>query len=242
MFVYMTTCNINGKKYVGKYEGKETDLYLGSGKLLRRAIRKYGLENFTRIILERYQTAEETRLGEQYWISKFNAVDSDEFYNIAAGGEGGNTFAGIKGSNRIQLIEKLKQRKRPAPRPNMTVALNLLTNTRESISTDTFIQMPYYVGQQCTGIYITPYGAFSSRLKMSEIIGIDMTSIVNKCKNNTKNIHRSHLQGLDVYSKYYSDIKNNIGKSFKDLGYDFIYLSEIINKNLEFYVQLNIIK
>jgi hypothetical protein len=242
MFVYMTTCNINGKKYVGKYEGKETDLYLGSGKLLRRAIRKYGLENFTRIILERYQTAEETRLGEQYWISKFNAVDSDEFYNIAAGGEGGNTFAGIKGSNRIQLIEKLKQRKRPAPRPNMTVILDLMTNERKSVHINEFTQTSYYVGQQCNGIYITPYGVFSSLLKMSIDIGIDMSSMKKKCANNTMFIRKCHLQGLKEGTEYYNDIITNIGKTFKDIGYDFISIDKLLYKDLEFYKQLNILK
>lgn len=242
MFVYMTTCLINGKKYIGKYEGNETDKYLGSGKLLRRAIKKYGESNFRRTILERYQTVTETRSGEVYWIEKFNAVKSDEFYNIAEGGEGGNTFAGIQGLERVQLIEKLKQRKRPAPRPNMTVALNLLTNTRESISTDIFTKTSYYIGHQCHGIYITPYGTFSSRLKMSENIGIDMTSIVNKCKNNMKIIRHAHLQNLDIDTKYYSDIKNNIGKTFKEIGYDFIYISDILYRNLEFYKQLNIIK
>lgn len=242
MFVYMTTCLINGKKYIGKYEGKETDNYLGSGKLLMRAIRKYGIETFTRIILERYQTVDDTRLGEQHWILKFNAVESDEFYNIAAGGEGGNTYAGIRGLDRIQLIEKLKQRNKPAPRPNMTVALNLLTNVKQSISTDIFNQTSYYVGQQCSGIYITPYGTFSSSLTMSKTIGIDITSLANKCKYNTKRIRKSHLQSLDQSTKYYADIKNNIGKTFNDIGYNFIPISEILKKDLDFYKQLNIIK
>ena len=238
----MTTCKINGKKYIGKYEGKETDLYLGSGKLLRRAICKYGVENFTRTILERYQTVSETRLGEQYWISKFNAVDLDKFYNIAAGGEGGNTFAGIKGNDRIQLIEKLKQRKKPDPRPNMTVVLNLMTNFCESVHIDNFIQTPYYVGQQCAGIYITPYGTFSSLLKMSNNIGIDMTSIKKKCKCNYMIIRKSHLQNLNKETLYYNDIANNIGNTFNDIGYDFVPVKNLLYKDLEFYKQLNILK
>jgi len=242
MFVYMTTCMINGKKYIGKYEGKESDSYLGSGKLLRRAIRKYGVENFTRTILERYQTVSETRLGEQYWISKFNAVDSDQFYNIASGGEGGNTFAGIRGADRIQLIEKLKQRKKPDPRPNMTVILNLMTNERKSVHIDEFIQTSYYVGQQCNGIYITPYGTFSSLLKMSIDIGIDMSSMKKKCINNTMLIRKSHLQGLKEGTKYYNDIANNIGKIFKDIGYDFIPVNDLLYKDLEFYKHLTILK
>ena len=112
MFVYMTTCNINGKKYIGKYEGKDSDKYMGSGKLLRRAIKKYGIENFSRTILEYFNNKEEVCLAEKRYIAWYNAVESGDFYNIAEGGEGGNTFAGIKGTDRDMLILKLKARKK----------------------------------------------------------------------------------------------------------------------------------
>ena len=48
----MTTNLINNKKYIGMHYGSEDDDYLGSGKLLTRAIKKYGKENFKREILE----------------------------------------------------------------------------------------------------------------------------------------------------------------------------------------------
>ena len=59
MFVYLTVCLVNSKSYVGKYEGPESDNYLGSGKLLKRAVQKYGKDNFTRTILERYTNKED---------------------------------------------------------------------------------------------------------------------------------------------------------------------------------------
>lgn len=59
-FVYMTTNLINGKRYIGqrKYYGKHQD-YLGSGHLLRRAVEKYGKENFSRVILEECSSREQ---------------------------------------------------------------------------------------------------------------------------------------------------------------------------------------
>ena len=53
--VYVVTCSINGKQYVGQTtQGAEKrwvthcgDTKAGRGFLLSRAIRKYGLENFT---------------------------------------------------------------------------------------------------------------------------------------------------------------------------------------------------
>jgi hypothetical protein len=50
-FVYITTNLINGKKYLGKHNGKHEG-YLGSGTILKTAIKKYGKENFKREIIK----------------------------------------------------------------------------------------------------------------------------------------------------------------------------------------------
>lgn len=95
-FIYKTTNNVNGKMYIGqkKYGTQKEDMYLGSGTLIKRAINKYGAENFSRVIIDEANSREELNELEKYWINYYNAVDSDQFYNIAAGGEGGNTIAG----------------------------------------------------------------------------------------------------------------------------------------------------
>jgi group I intron endonuclease len=57
--VYKTTNLINGKVYIGSHiaETLEDD-YLGSGILLRKAIKKYGNENFKREIIHECETKE----------------------------------------------------------------------------------------------------------------------------------------------------------------------------------------
>ncbi len=109
-FVYITTNHINGKKYIGQknYDKKEawTD-YLGSGIRLNRAIDKYGKINFSKEIIENCKTAEELNEREKYWIEYYDAVKSDEFYNIAPGGDGGNTIAGYTEEQRKALSNKL---------------------------------------------------------------------------------------------------------------------------------------
>lgn len=96
-FIYITTNHINGKQYIGqrKYDKKEKwKNYLGSGIILTRAIEKYGKENFSKKIIEECETKEQLNQKEKYWISYYNAVESDNFYNIASGGDGGRTCYG----------------------------------------------------------------------------------------------------------------------------------------------------
>jgi len=89
----MTINKINKKKYIGQHT-KFNDNYLGSGKLIQLAIKKYGEDNFERKILGYAYTLEELNAKEIYFIQYYNAVNSKEFYNIHVGGKGGDTFSG----------------------------------------------------------------------------------------------------------------------------------------------------
>lgn len=96
-FVYITTNNINNKKYIGKcaynrLNGWEN--YLGSGKLLKQAIKKYGIDKFSRHIVLECETLKELDIAEKYYIQSIDACNNDEYYNLAEGGTGGNTRLG----------------------------------------------------------------------------------------------------------------------------------------------------
>lgn len=45
-YVYLTTNLVNNKKYIGQHYGEVTDSYIGSGSILKKAIEKYGKNNF----------------------------------------------------------------------------------------------------------------------------------------------------------------------------------------------------
>jgi len=90
MIVYKTTNLLNGKFYVGK-DSHNDPTYLGSGKLLRRAFKKYGIENFKKEIIDTATTDKELNKKEIFWIFKLNAIK--EGYNIAVGGSGGDTIS-----------------------------------------------------------------------------------------------------------------------------------------------------
>lgn len=85
-FIYKTTNLVNGKFYVGKCMNDPREKYLGSGKLLKQAIEKYGAENFRREILQ-YCAQEDLDDMERIWIEKLDARRLG--YNIQEGGTGG---------------------------------------------------------------------------------------------------------------------------------------------------------
>jgi hypothetical protein len=90
VIIYKTTNTVNGKIYVGK-DKHNSPSYLGSGKRLQEAIRKYGKNVFVKEVLGEYGSEEEWLEAEKYWISKLQSNDRTIGYNLTDGGEGGNT-------------------------------------------------------------------------------------------------------------------------------------------------------
>ena len=99
-YIYETTNLVNGKKYIGQRKFGDTRLYLGSGIALKRAIKKYGPENFVKQIMCECGSKEELDLMEIHYIAEANAVKSDLYYNIAIGGNA--PMAGRKHSDKTR--------------------------------------------------------------------------------------------------------------------------------------------
>lgn len=105
--IYRITNLINGKTYIGqhKYEILD-DNYMGSGILLHRAYDKYGIENFKKeIICKNIQYKETIDDMERFYIKKEHEQNSFGCYNIAEGGEGGNTYKG-RTQEEMELTKK----------------------------------------------------------------------------------------------------------------------------------------
>ena len=87
--IYKITNNINGKIYIGKHKTNNVDDgYMGSGKRLWLAYRKYGMENFTKEILYDVEDAELMDFLEELIVDE-NFVKRKDTYNLRVGGEGG---------------------------------------------------------------------------------------------------------------------------------------------------------
>lgn len=101
-YIYRITNEINGKYYLGRRSCKcnpSKDSYMGSGKVLKLAIEKYGLENFSKEILCFAETAEELIEYESAIVDRYE-VNNPMCYNLILGGagtaKGKATFKGKK--------------------------------------------------------------------------------------------------------------------------------------------------
>jgi len=104
MVIYKTINLINKKIYVGK-DINNNPIYLGSGTLLKKAIKKYGRNNFKKEILETCNTFEELNNKEIYWINQLNSTNLKIGYNLIDGGSGG-----IKGWYDSERNKKINER------------------------------------------------------------------------------------------------------------------------------------
>lgn len=85
-YVYQTKNLINGKTYIGRHSTNNlNDGYIGSGKMLKRAIQKHGKENFECIPLCHFDTHEESIEEEKFLVTREYCKDKNN-YNIVEGG------------------------------------------------------------------------------------------------------------------------------------------------------------
>ena len=108
MLVYCIHNSINGKNYIGQTvssleERLYQHVYKGSKcKYLKRAIDKYGKDNFYIFEIDSAFSLEELYNKETYWINKYNSFDSSMGYNLRKSQKG----KGSLNSQSIKLISE----------------------------------------------------------------------------------------------------------------------------------------
>lgn len=101
MEVYCVTNLINGRKYIGSNSTNDPK-YMGSGVDIKKDIKKYGRENFTKQIMNNVDDIEVMKELEEYWIEYFDAVNNPMFYNLTKYPAGITTFPKDKIENIIK--------------------------------------------------------------------------------------------------------------------------------------------
>lgn len=87
--IYKITNILDGKIYIGKHQTKNiNDKYMGSGKQLKRAQSKHGIENFKKEILFQFDNEAEMNAKEAELVTEEFCLREDT-YNLCPGGKGG---------------------------------------------------------------------------------------------------------------------------------------------------------
>lgn len=94
-YIYETTNLLDGCTYIGKHyqpDNAPIDLYYGSGIRIMRAVKKYGRQNFKKVVLlHGLKTEEEANEAEVRLIAEARSRGKAE-YNIALGGNGAKGY------------------------------------------------------------------------------------------------------------------------------------------------------
>lgn len=97
--IYQIVNKINQKIYVGKHITSDLcDDYMGSGKILRKAQEKYGIENFEKQILFVFDSEEEMNAMEKEIVNEEFCLRADN-YNLCVGGQGGFSYINRESKN-----------------------------------------------------------------------------------------------------------------------------------------------
>ena len=163
MVIYLVTNLINGKKYVGR-DAYNHPGYYGGGTAIKKAIKKYGKENFTKEILEECQNTKHLKERELYWLNYFNAGNNSEFYNMILSSDGwekGKERPEQKGKH---LSDETKQK----------ISQNSKGKTRKSGKPSPVVQYKYEIIK-------TPIAVFNSIQEASKTTGITPGDISAVC-------------------------------------------------------------
>lgn len=112
--IYKITNTINNKHYIGKHQTKDlNDGYMGSGKLIKSAIKKYGIENFMKEILFVFDNEAEMNAKEAELV-----IIDESSYNLCEGGKGGFGYINQRGgklkarAHSKEILEKISLTKK----------------------------------------------------------------------------------------------------------------------------------
>lgn len=118
-YIYKTTNLLNNKIYVGQHRSTKFDTwYFGSGKILYKALKKYGKINFKVELLEWCASQELLNEVEIKWISTLNSANPDVGYNISLGGSAAKLPGVLNGMYGKHHTKEVKERLRLLAKQN----------------------------------------------------------------------------------------------------------------------------
>lgn len=153
-YIYKTTDLTNNKIYIGQHKSTIfNSKYLGSGVIIKRAIKEHSKNNFKVELIESCETQEDLNIKEIYYIDLYNSRDSAIGYNIVQGGQE-RFFTGQKHTEMTK--EKMSEKAKNRPHPPTTKGRISITNGKENHTIDVselslWEQKGFYKGKTMSG-------------------------------------------------------------------------------------------
>lgn len=197
------------KKYIGKCStGYSLENYFGSGKYIQRDIKKYGIENFVKIVFEYTDTKANTNELEKYYITLLRAKKRKDWYNIK---DGGDTWSGDfvhyyepedkkEYSDKISCSSK-RMWNREGFKDKMSAIHKVVQNLQENVShqreIQTYIQNLPEIKEKNRQSQIRRYANLDERVKATKIQ-------IENWKRNPKRheIHSKRITEIQLGWKY----------------------------------------
>lgn len=109
-FFYEVKNKLNNKIYYGVHSTTNIrDGYLGSGVAIKKAIKKYGKENFSKTILKYFDSEEKMYEYERVVIDE-SVVNDLNTYNVTLGGDGGFSHIDNRGEKNPMKSEETRKK------------------------------------------------------------------------------------------------------------------------------------
>lgn len=114
MYVYVVSCLVDGRVYVGKsidpyarWAGHKASAKIGKSGRFYDAIREHGTHSFELKVVERCEDEHASTVAERVWIAKLEATDPLKGYNRTVGGNGPRSGMAWKSPLRDQCKREL---------------------------------------------------------------------------------------------------------------------------------------
>ena len=227
--------------YIGRHSTNNlNDGYLGSGTILKKAIKKYGKDNFKLIILDYYNSFEELVSEEEYIITKDYCKRSDN-YNIVVGGMNPIMYGEdnhMYGRKKSELeLEKIRESSKKYYTPliiynveylSIDEAVKKLSLYKHDILRNCYVKpndfkfknfsdydkysKKYNVGYKVSCEVVINGVKYNSIKQASIFLNIHETTVIKRCLR----LDNYNFSKKEDYEKYYNKyIKINLNKAVK---------------------------
>ena len=125
MLIYKITNLITGRIYIGQTNNRQRS-YMGSGKVIKLAIKKYGKENFKKeTVVEGDFNRELTDALEKHYIRLYNSNNKKVGYNLDGGGRKNRVFKMSEEGKRKIGLSKIGNTNRRGKKASIETRLKL---------------------------------------------------------------------------------------------------------------------